>query len=131
MCFALLLSETMPSCLIKLGQVGFILGVDYMDGAASSNHDIRNQVPKGPVTWIGPVEGKHGLSKSANFDLASGHRHLAADNCLDVGFPQLIKWQLPGESIEFAPASESALVHNPSNRLQTAPYHIFNKTAAT
>ena len=66
------------------------------------------------------MEREYCLAKPPNFDVASNYSHLATDNGLDICLPQLLKRQAPGESVQLATASETALVYYPTHSLEPA-----------
>ncbi len=126
---ALLIRESQPPGFVKLGKMGFVLCVDHVDRSAASNHDVGHEMPECSMARIGPVKRKDSLAKPAGFDIAAGYRSLAADNRFDVCLPKLIERQLPGESIEFPAASESALIDYPGDCFQSAPENALDEPA--
>jgi hypothetical protein len=114
-----LIARSMPTNLIEFGEVGLVLGVKDVNRGAPADDDVGHEVTQCPQSWSRPMNWHGSLSQSPNSHFASRLGGFSPDHRLDVSLPQLLKWNTPRESVQLPPASKSALVDNPTERLHS------------
>ncbi len=79
--------EPTPTVFVKLGEVGFVLGVDDVHLLPAADNDVGLQVTERTMYGVAPMKREDGLPEASDLDLTSGLGDFVAYDRFDVGFP--------------------------------------------
>lgn len=126
-----ILGKPHPAMLVEFGKMRLVLRVNHMNRGAREHNDVGHKVTEGTVRRIAPFEGKHRLSLATDTYGSTDERILAPGDALNVVLPEHVQWQRPRKPIHLAATPQTARVHNPSKRFESATQRVLKQRIAS